>query len=60
MGRSYLEYGLAMALYNIIDADNAEMILSNPNLITKGIGYEFLQPALRTGLLTSTGRSRLK
>ncbi|KAH8407636.1 hypothetical protein KR222_008526 [Zaprionus bogoriensis] len=55
-GRSYLEYGLAISLYNIIDAENAEIVLNDARLITKGIVYDFLQPALRTGLLTSTDK----
>jgi len=55
MNASYLEYGLGLPIYNIIDAENAELILNDPSMITKGFIYDFLQPALRTGLLTSTG-----
>ncbi|XP_041563184.1 cytochrome P450 4p1 [Drosophila elegans] len=56
MGTSYLEYGVGTSIYNIIDADNAENVLNHPNLITKGLVYNFLHPFLRTGLLTSTGK----
>jgi len=56
MGVSYLEYAFGMPVYNIIDAENAELILNDQNLITKGFIYDFLQPVLRTGLLTSTGK----
>ncbi|KAI8038469.1 uncharacterized protein LOC128254616 [Drosophila gunungcola] len=56
MGISYLEYGVGTSIYNIIDADNAENVLNHPNLITKGLVYNFLHPFLRTGLLTSTGK----
>ncbi|XP_034650250.1 LOW QUALITY PROTEIN: cytochrome P450 4p1-like [Drosophila subobscura] len=54
MGESYLQYGMGVPLLNIIDAENAENVLNHPKLITKGMVYDFLQPALRTGLLTST------
>jgi len=55
MGTSYIEYVFGKAIYNIIDADSAENVLNHPNLITKGLVYNFLHPFLRTGLLTSTG-----
>ncbi|XP_060653756.1 cytochrome P450 4p1-like isoform X1 [Drosophila nasuta] len=53
---SYIEYGSGGALYNIIDAENAELILNDPNVVTKSVMYDFLHPALHTGLLTSTGK----
>ncbi|KAL7735211.1 hypothetical protein ACLKA6_016127 [Drosophila palustris] len=56
VGTSYLEYSFGMPVYNIIDAENAELVLNNPSLITKGLIYDFLQPALRTGLLTSADK----
>ncbi|XP_034479671.1 cytochrome P450 4p1-like [Drosophila innubila] len=56
MGTSYLEYAFGLSVYNIIDAENAELILNDQSLITKSLIYDFLQPALRTGLLTSTDK----
>ncbi|XP_017044541.1 probable cytochrome P450 4p3 [Drosophila ficusphila] len=56
MKESYFEYGMGTAIYNIIDAENAEAVLNDPNLINKGIVYNFLHPFLKTGLLTSTGK----
>ncbi|XP_037713501.1 uncharacterized protein LOC119549472 [Drosophila subpulchrella] len=56
LGESYLEYAMGTAVYNVIDAQNAEHVLNDPNLINKAILYDFLHPFLRTGLLTSTGR----
>ncbi|XP_039479318.1 uncharacterized protein LOC120443936 [Drosophila santomea] len=56
MGTSYIEYAFGTAIYNIIDADSAENVMNHPNLITKGLVYNFLHPFLRTGLLTSTGK----
>ncbi|XP_017066115.1 probable cytochrome P450 4p3 [Drosophila eugracilis] len=56
MGKSYFEYVMGTAIYNVIDAVNAEHVLNDPNLINKAIVYNFLQPFLRTGLLTSTGK----
>ncbi|XP_034106031.1 probable cytochrome P450 4p3 [Drosophila albomicans] len=54
--RSYIQYVFGFPIYNIIDADDAELILNDNNLITKGDMYRFLQPFLKTGLLTSTGQ----
>ncbi|TDG48280.1 hypothetical protein AWZ03_005235 [Drosophila navojoa] len=54
MCRSYIEYAMGTSIFCIIDADNLEAVLNDQNLITKGMVYEFLQPALHTGLLTST------
>ncbi|XP_041632748.1 uncharacterized protein [Drosophila kikkawai] len=56
MKESYVEYGMGTPIYNIIDAEIAENIMNHPNLITKGLVYNFLHPFLRTGLLTSTGK----
>ncbi|XP_026834187.1 cytochrome P450 4p1 [Drosophila erecta] len=56
MGTSYIEYSFGTAIYNIIDAETAENVMNHPNLITKGLVYNFLHPFLRTGLLTSTGK----
>lgn len=55
LGRSYVEYGMGTPIYNLIDADSADIVLNNQNLISKGLVYNFLHPFLRTGLLTSTG-----
>ncbi|XP_030554142.1 cytochrome P450 4p1-like isoform X2 [Drosophila novamexicana] len=56
MGSSYLIYSLGAPIYSIIDPVNAEFVLNNASLITKATIYDFMQPALRTGLLTSTGK----
>ncbi|XP_067631943.1 probable cytochrome P450 4p3 isoform X2 [Eurosta solidaginis] len=53
--KSYVEYGLFMTFYNVITAEDAELLLNDKNLITKGIAYYFLEPFLHTGLLTSGG-----
>ncbi|XP_034476404.1 cytochrome P450 4p1-like [Drosophila innubila] len=55
-GRNYLVYSLGRPIYTVIDPENVEFILNNTKLITKGIVYNFMQPALRTGLLTATGQ----
>lgn len=55
MGKSYLIYAFGSPMYNIIDPVNAEFVLSNTTLITKSMDYDFMQPALHKGLLTSTG-----
>jgi len=57
IGKSYLKYSFGKPIYIIIDAENAELVLNDQNLITKAPLYDFLHPALRTGLLTSTGIS---
>ncbi|XP_034479672.1 cytochrome P450 4p1-like [Drosophila innubila] len=56
IGISYLKYSFGIPIYNIIDAENAELILNDQNLISKAPSYDFLHPALRTGLLTSTDK----
>jgi len=59
MGTSYIEYLMGTAVYNVIDADTADNVLNHPNLISKGLVYNFLHPFLRTGLLTSTGEFKV-
>ncbi|XP_034479241.1 cytochrome P450 4p1-like [Drosophila innubila] len=54
--RSYIQYVFGFPIYNIVDADDAELVLNDNNLITKGDMYRFLQPFLKSGLLTSTGQ----
>ncbi|XP_068144474.1 probable cytochrome P450 4p3 [Drosophila tropicalis] len=54
--RSYIQYIVGFPIYNIIDAADAEQVLNDNNLITKGDMYRFLHPFLKTGLLTSTGQ----
>ncbi|CAD7014192.1 cytochrome P450 4p1 [Ceratitis capitata] len=57
MKRSYLQYGFFMPFYNIITADEAEIVMSDQkNLITKGLVYNFMVPFLNRGLLTSSGK----
>ncbi|XP_037946634.1 cytochrome P450 4p1-like [Teleopsis dalmanni] len=54
--RSYVQYVFGCPLYNVIDAVDAELILTDTRLITKANFYKFLHPFLKTGLLTSTGK----
>lgn len=54
MGKSFVDYTLGMPLFNVIDADNAEFVLTNRNLLSKGRLYDFMKPALCTGLLTAS------
>lgn len=54
--RSYIQYFYACPVYNIIDPINAELVLNDNRLLSKGLVYTFLQPFLKTGLLTSTGK----
>jgi len=42
---------MGTAVYNVIDAQNAEHVLNDPNLINKAIVYNFLHPFL----MPSTG-----
>ncbi|XP_051859957.1 cytochrome P450 4p1-like [Drosophila albomicans] len=56
--KSYIEYNMTLPVYNIIDAEVAELVLNDQSLITKSFTYDFLQPALRTGLLISTVAAR--
>ncbi|XP_073848047.1 cytochrome P450 4p1-like [Musca autumnalis] len=55
-GRSYIQYFLLTPIYNVIDANDAEMVLSDSRLMDKGLLYRFLHPYLKTGLLTSVGK----
>ncbi|CAD7014193.1 unnamed protein product [Ceratitis capitata] len=54
--KSYVEYALFTTFYNVITAEDAELLLNDKNLLTKGIAYYFLEPFLQTGLLTSGGK----
>ncbi|XP_061402650.1 cytochrome P450 4p1-like [Musca vetustissima] len=54
--RNYIQYFLLTPVYNIIDAESAELVLNDSRLLAKGVVYEFLHPFLKTGLLTSTGK----
>ncbi|KAL7737633.1 hypothetical protein ACLKA6_007741 [Drosophila palustris] len=54
--QSYIQYVFGFPIYNIIDANDAELVLNDNNLISKGDMYRFLQPFLKSGLLTSTGQ----
>ncbi|XP_055388171.1 uncharacterized protein LOC129616537 [Condylostylus longicornis] len=54
--RSYFKYVVATPVYEIITPEDVELVLNNTAVITKGLGYEFLQPHLGTGLLTSTNQ----
>lgn len=54
MGKSFIDYTLGMPLFNVIDADNTEFVLTNPNLLSKGKLYDFVKPALCTGILTAS------
>ncbi|XP_053962632.1 cytochrome P450 4p1-like [Anastrepha ludens] len=57
MKRSYLIYTFFMPIYNIITAEEAELVMSDQkNLITKGIIYTFMEPFLNKGLLTASGK----
>jgi len=54
--KSYIQYSFGISIYNVITPEDAEKFLNNPKFLTKGIGYKFLRPFLRLGLLTSTGK----
>ncbi|XP_069964039.1 cytochrome P450 4p1-like [Bactrocera oleae] len=57
MKRSYLQYGLFRSFYNIITAEDAELVMNDQkNLIHKGVIYNFFVPFLNRGLLTSSGK----
>lgn len=53
--RSYLLHFLAGTSYNVIRAEDLEDVMKEPDLITKGVYYHFLEDFLGSGLLTSTG-----
>ncbi|XP_016967655.2 probable cytochrome P450 4p2 [Drosophila biarmipes] len=50
---SYIEYSFGLSNIHITDAHNAGNVLRDPKLLTKGMVYGFLQPFLRTGVLTA-------
>uniref|UniRef100_A0A1I8N5X8 Uncharacterized protein n=2 Tax=Musca domestica TaxID=7370 RepID=A0A1I8N5X8_MUSDO len=54
--RSYVQYFLLTPVYNVIDANDAEMILNDSRILDKGLLLRFLHPFLKTGLLTSSGK----
>ncbi|XP_049309424.1 cytochrome P450 4p1-like [Bactrocera dorsalis] len=54
MKRSYLQYGLFTSFYNIITAEDAELVMNDQSLIKKSIVYNFFVPFLSRGLLTSS------
>uniref|UniRef100_T1PF06 Cytochrome P450 n=1 Tax=Musca domestica TaxID=7370 RepID=T1PF06_MUSDO len=54
--RGYIQYFLLNPVYNVIDAKDAELVLNDSRILTKGIFYTFLHPFLKTGLLTSTDK----
>ncbi|XP_061395657.1 cytochrome P450 4p1-like [Musca vetustissima] len=54
--RSYIIYFLLNPVLNVIDAKDAELVLNDPHILTKGYFYTFLHPFLKTGLLTSTDK----
>ncbi|XP_060654830.1 cytochrome P450 4p1-like [Drosophila nasuta] len=56
LGGSYLIYSLGTAVYSVIDPETVEFVVNNTNLITKGMVYNFMRPAIRTGLLTASGQ----
>ncbi|XP_017066113.1 probable cytochrome P450 4p2 [Drosophila eugracilis] len=51
---SYVAYSFGLPNFHVTDAHNAGNVLSDPKLITKSFTYKFLQPLIRTGVLTST------
>lgn len=51
---SYLLHFLSSTSYNVIRAEDLEDVMKEPDLISKGIYYHFLEDFLGTGLLTST------
>ncbi|XP_073848045.1 probable cytochrome P450 4p3 isoform X2 [Musca autumnalis] len=54
--RSYIQYFLLAPVYNVIDAREAELVLNDSRMLTKGFIYTYLRPFLKTGLLTSTDK----
>ncbi|XP_075169920.1 cytochrome P450 4p1-like [Haematobia irritans] len=54
--RGYFQYFLFTPVYNIIDAEEAELILNDSRFLCKGLIYDFLRPFLRNGMLTSHGK----
>lgn len=56
MKRSYIQYIFGKTILNVIDAELAEIVLTDTLLITKGFVYNFLKPAIGEGLLISTDK----
>ncbi|XP_073848042.1 probable cytochrome P450 4p3 [Musca autumnalis] len=54
--RGYIQYFLLNPVYNVIDAREAELVLNDSRILTKGVFYTFLHTFLKTGLLTSTDK----
>ncbi|XP_075166025.1 putative cytochrome P450 4p3 [Haematobia irritans] len=54
--RAYVQYFLLTPIYNVIDANDAELVLNDSRLLSKGVFYTFLHSFLKTGLLTSTDK----
>lgn len=52
--QSYLLHFLVSTSYNIIRPEDLEDVMKEPDLITKGVYYHFLEDFLGSGLLTST------
>ncbi|KAL5283680.1 hypothetical protein ACFFRR_006135 [Megaselia abdita] len=52
---SYLLHFLVATSYNVIRAEDLEDVMKEPDLITKGVYYHFLEDFLGSGLLTSAG-----
>ncbi|XP_013112576.2 probable cytochrome P450 4ac1 isoform X2 [Stomoxys calcitrans] len=52
--RPYVQYFLMSPVYNVIEPSDAELVLNDSRLLSKGVFYTFLHPFLKTGLLTST------
>lgn len=53
--KSYQHYFFTRLSYNVIRAEDAEKVLGSSKHIDKSFVYYFLQPFLKTGLLTSNG-----
>lgn len=53
--KSYQHYFFSRLSYNVVRARDAEKVLSSSKHIDKSLIYSFLQPFLKTGLLTSNG-----
>lgn len=53
--RSYLLHGPFTTAYNIIRAEDLQDVMKDPNLISKGRYYHFLEDFLGEGLLISSG-----
>ncbi|XP_068155926.1 cytochrome P450 4p1-like [Drosophila tropicalis] len=54
--RSYVQYGMGRTMLSVVDAEYAEIVLNDQNLINKGLVYTFMEPALKNGLLIASGQ----